>query len=82
VVEQAFAWLGRFRRLVKDYEYLPATLENAACLAMSVIPVRRMTRPAGGPGGSSRRAGTAARWAGSLFRHPLNRDFIADTDDH
>jgi transposase len=62
VVERTFAWLGRFRRLAKDYEYLPATSENAVYLAMSVILVRRMTRPAGGPGGSSgSRAGTAAR---------------------
>ena len=46
----------------KDYEYLPATSENTLYLAMSGILVRRMARPAGGPGGSGRsRAGTAAR---------------------
>ena len=54
VVERAFAWLGRFRRLVRDYEYLPATSGNAAFLAMSVILVRRMTRPPGGPGTAAR----------------------------
>jgi transposase len=60
VVERTFAWLGRFRRLAKDYEYLPATSENAVYLAMSIILLRRMTRPVG-PGGSSRsRAGAAA----------------------
>jgi transposase len=61
VVERTFAWLGRFRRLAKDYEYLPVTSENTIYLAMSVILLRRMTRPAGGPGASSRsRAGAAA----------------------
>ena len=65
VVERTFAWLGRFRRLAKDYEYLPATSENAVYLAMSVILVRRMARPAGGPAGSSRSpAGAAAHSAG------------------
>ena len=65
VVERTFAWLGRFRRLAKDYEYLPATSENAIYLAMSVILLRRLTRPASGPGGSSRsRAGAAAHPAG------------------
>ena len=28
VVERTFAWLGRCRRLSKDYEYLPATSET------------------------------------------------------
>lgn len=61
VVERTFAWLGRFRRLARDYEYLTATSENAIYLAMSIILLRRMTRPAGGPGGSScTRAGAAA----------------------
>jgi transposase len=27
VVERTFAWLGRFRRLSKDYEFLPVTSE-------------------------------------------------------
>lgn len=65
VVERTFAWLGRYRRLARDYEYLPATSENAVYLAMSVILLHRMARPAGGPGGSSgSRAGAAARRAG------------------
>jgi hypothetical protein len=55
MVERTFAWLGRFRRLVRDYEHLPATSENAVCLAMTVIPVRGMARPACGLGGSSLR---------------------------
>ena len=65
VVERTFAWLGRFRRLAKDYEYLPATSENAVYLAMSITLLRRTTRAAGGPGGSGRsRAGAPARSAG------------------
>lgn len=65
VVERTFAWLGRYRRLSKDYEYLPATSENAIYLAMSITLLRRMTRSAGGPGGSARsRAGAPARSAG------------------
>jgi putative transposase len=61
VVERTFAWLGRYRRLSKDYEYLPATSENAIYLAMSITLLRRAARPARGPGGSScTRAGAAA----------------------
>jgi transposase len=37
VVEQTFAWLGRFRRLSKDYEFLPATSE-----AVIQLLVRRL----------------------------------------
>ena len=61
VVERTFAWLGRYRRLSKDYEYLPATSESAIYLAMSITLLRRAARSASGPGGSSRsRAGAAA----------------------
>jgi transposase len=64
VAERTFAWLGRCRRLSKDYEDLPVTSENAIYLAMSITLLRRMDR-AGGPGGSGhRRAGAPARLAG------------------
>ena len=64
VVERTYAWLGRYRRLSKDYEYLPATSENAIYLAMSITLLRRMGR-ASGPGGSSHsRAGAPAHSAG------------------
>jgi transposase len=64
VVERTFAWLGRYRRLSKDYEYLPVTSENAIYLAMSITLLRRMDR-ASGPGGSGHsRAGAPARSAG------------------
>jgi putative transposase len=42
VVERTFAWLGRFRRLSKDYEFLPATSEAVIYLAMSQLLVRRL----------------------------------------
>jgi putative transposase len=61
VIERTFAWLGRYRRLSKDYEYLPVTSENAIYLAMSITLLRRMGRA----GGSSHsRAGAPARSAG------------------
>ncbi len=41
VVERTFAWLGRWRRLAKDYEYLAPTSENAIYLAMSLILLHR-----------------------------------------
>jgi transposase len=42
VVERTFAWLGRFRRLSKDYEYLPATSEAVIYLAMIQLLARRL----------------------------------------
>jgi len=43
VVERTFAWLGKYRRLFKDYEYLINTSENAFYLAMSMILLHRLT---------------------------------------
>jgi putative transposase len=40
-VKHTFAWLGRFRRLSKDYEFWPATSEAEIHLAMSQLSVRR-----------------------------------------
>jgi putative transposase len=42
VVERTFAWLGRYRRLSKDYEYLPATSEAVIQLAVIQLLVRRL----------------------------------------
>ncbi len=42
VVERTFGWLGRFRRLSKDYEFLPATSEAVIYLAMIQILVHRL----------------------------------------
>jgi putative transposase len=44
VVERTFAWLGRYRRLSKDYEGLPQTSEALIYAAMSLLMVRRMAR--------------------------------------
>src|ERR1700722_13657694 len=42
VVERTFGWLGRYRRLSKDYEVLPGTSEAMIRMAMIHIMVRRL----------------------------------------
>ena len=42
VVERTFAWLGRSRRLSKDYETLPQTEEAWIYLAMTHLMLRRL----------------------------------------
>jgi putative transposase len=42
VVERTFAWLGRFRRLSKDYEFLTVTSETVIHLATIPLLVRRL----------------------------------------
>jgi putative transposase len=42
VVERTFAWLGRSRRLSKDYEALPETEEAWIACAMSGLMLRRL----------------------------------------
>ena len=42
VVERTFAWLGRYRRLSKDYEALPETSETLIYLAMTHVMLRRL----------------------------------------
>lgn len=44
VVERTFAWLGRNRRLSKDYEALPTTEEAWIRLAMIGLMVRRLAK--------------------------------------
>ena len=44
VVERTFAWLGRFRRLSKDYEYHVQTSESWIYLAMSRNMLRHLAR--------------------------------------
>jgi putative transposase len=41
VVERTFAWLGRYRRLSKDYEYLTPVSETMIVVAMIHIMARR-----------------------------------------
>jgi len=42
VVERTFAWLGKYRRLSKDYEVLEASSEAFIYVAMIHIMVRRL----------------------------------------
>lgn len=44
VVERTFAWLGRYRRLSKDYEQLPETEEAWIYAAMTQLMVRRLAQ--------------------------------------
>ena len=49
VVERTLAWLGRYRRLSKDYEELPRSSETMIYLAMIHLMVRRLEPVASGP---------------------------------
>ena len=42
VVERTFSWLDGYRRLSKDYEYLPASSEAMIRLAMINLMVHRL----------------------------------------
>lgn len=44
VVERTFAWLGRYRRLSKDYEQLPETSEAMIYAAMVHLMLKRLGR--------------------------------------
>jgi putative transposase len=46
VVERTFGWLGRYRRLSKDYEGLTQTSEGMIYAAMVHLMVRRLVRQA------------------------------------
>jgi len=43
VVERTFAWLGRYRRLSKDYERYPETSETVVYISSVHIMLRRLT---------------------------------------
>lgn len=42
IVERTFAWLGRYRRLSKDYEYRTKSSESLIYLAMSRLMLARI----------------------------------------
>jgi putative transposase len=44
VVERTLAWLGKYRRLSKDYEWQTETSESWIYVAMAHILVRRLAR--------------------------------------
>ncbi len=46
VVERTFAWVGRYRRMSKDYEYLTESSEAMIYLAMTRLMLRRLARNA------------------------------------
>lgn len=44
VVERTFGWLGRYRRLSKDYEGLPESSESMIYAAMTHLMIKRLNR--------------------------------------
>ncbi len=44
VVERTFAWLGRYRRLSKDYEHDPRSSESMVCIASIHTMLKRLAR--------------------------------------
>jgi putative transposase len=46
VVERTFAWLGKCRRLSKDYEFLPSSSEVMIYLAMTRLMLKRLQKQA------------------------------------
>ena len=42
IVERTFAWLGRYRRLSRDYEGLPETSETMVQIAMINLMLHRL----------------------------------------
>jgi transposase len=42
VVERSFGWMSRFRRLTRDYERLPETLEGLHILAFAVLMLKNV----------------------------------------
>jgi transposase len=49
IVERTFAWLGRCRRLAKDFENLAVNALAFLCLGMIRLMMRRLARISGHP---------------------------------
>ena len=43
IVERTLAWLGRWRGLAREYDYLPETTAAKILLAMTRLMLRRLT---------------------------------------
>jgi putative transposase len=69
VVERSFAWYGRYRRLSKDYEFLPQSSEAMIYLASIRTMLHRLVRKSKLPRTS--RLVPLALLPPSVFRHPL-----------
>ena len=50
VVERTFAWVGRYRRMSKDYEYLAETSEAMIYAAMLRLMLKRLAKAPAGTG--------------------------------
>ena len=48
VVERSFAWLGRYRRMSKDYEGLTRTSEALIAFCFSLLLLHRLAKEGGG----------------------------------
>jgi putative transposase len=44
IVERTFAWLTRYRRLARDYEQQPETVEALTYVAMVHLMIRRFAK--------------------------------------
>lgn len=44
IVERTFAWMGRYRRMSKDYEFLPETQEMLMKLALMKTMLKRFLK--------------------------------------
>lgn len=44
IVERTFGWIGRYRRMSKEYEMLPASSEAMILIVMINVMVHRLTR--------------------------------------
>jgi transposase len=44
VVERTFAWIGKYRRMSKDYEYLPSTSETMVYASMTKTMINRWSK--------------------------------------